>query len=103
MNANLYEVIPAYLRLRDMGLDCEKKSLEFESIESYMSTLAPNYECTSVSYAEVSPRNKRASNDPLPALPTERASITGTLALRVPQPTPESMPYITVESTDSEI
>ncbi|XP_028894341.2 uncharacterized protein LOC114803644 isoform X2 [Zeugodacus cucurbitae] len=109
MNANLYEVIPAYLRLQDIASDCEKKSLEFESIDSYMSTLAPKYECTSVSYAEVSPRNKRASNDPLPALPTNRMSSTPTLVLETPVPMSESMPYITVtdahehaESTDSE-
>ncbi|XP_018803910.1 PREDICTED: uncharacterized protein LOC108978210 [Bactrocera latifrons] len=88
MNANLYEVIPAYLRIQDAASDYEKKSLELESIDSYMSTLAPKYECTSVSYAEVLPRNKRASNDPLPALPTARTSSTTTLAL-VP---PASMP-----------
>ncbi|XP_011203324.4 uncharacterized protein LOC105226203 [Bactrocera dorsalis] len=96
MNANLYEVIPAYLRLQDVASDYEKKSLELESIDSYMSTLAPKYECTSVSYAEVLPRNKRASNDPLPALPTARASSTTTLALEPPASMPESMAYITV-------
>lgn len=96
MNANLYEVIPAYLRLQDIDSDYEKQSLELESIDSYMTTLAPKYECTSVSYAEVSPRNKRASNDPLPSLPTEWASSTTTFALGLPLSMPDSMPYITV-------
>ncbi|XP_036331424.1 uncharacterized protein LOC118743053 [Rhagoletis pomonella] len=79
MNINLYEVIPAYLRLQEINNGNEKRSLDFESIDSYMPPLAPKYEyrdTSLVSYAELSPRSKRASNDPLPALPANQITPT---------------------------
>lgn len=110
MNANLYEVIPAYLRLQDVSsADCAQHSVDFESINSYMSTLAPHYtECQDaslVSYAEVAPRRKRTSNDPLPALPTDRVEVRSTSSGStiaeedIPGLVLESMPYITVTDT----
>ncbi|XP_054737698.1 uncharacterized protein LOC129244109 [Anastrepha obliqua] len=104
-NANLYEVIPAYLRLQDIGDDYEKKSLEFASIDSYMPTLATVYKCRDTSlvrYAEIPARIKRVSSDPLPAVPSKQEAATLAPAEKASLALQESIPAIQVTDTDGE-
>ncbi|XP_053964118.1 uncharacterized protein LOC128867048 [Anastrepha ludens] len=104
-NANLYEVIPAYLRLQDIEGDYEKKSLEFASIDSYMPTLATEYKCRDTSlvrYVEIPARIKRVSSDPLPAVPYKQETATLAPAEKASLALQESIPAIQVTDTDGE-
>lgn len=69
MNANLYEIIPAYITFDKVPQTYAPSQPEFEIFDtSWNSSITDN---SSVRYAQITPRTKRISSDPLPALPTE--------------------------------
>lgn len=69
MNANLYEIIPAYITFDKVPQTYAPSQPEFEIFDtSWNSSIADN---GSVRYAQITPRTKRISSDPLPALPSD--------------------------------
>lgn len=77
MNANLYEVIPAYLKFNDDQFKY-KEFNNYQSttdhFDSYISPLTTTSSADNlVRYAEIPHRAKRISNDPLPEVPKRDA------------------------------
>ncbi|XP_023037957.1 uncharacterized protein LOC111519866 [Drosophila willistoni] len=70
MNANLYEVIPAYMTFEEFAPPVTAMDSSFEIYDT-CTWKAPLEEPSDVRYAQIPPRTKRISSDPLPAIPTD--------------------------------
>lgn len=71
MNANLYEIIPAYITFDMVPQTCAPNQPQFEIFDTSWNSVGSITDNSSVRYAQITPRTKRISSDPLPALPPD--------------------------------